>query len=185
MEPTGGRVISVNIAHVRTLSWRGREVETGIFKEPAAGAVEAGRLGLAGDVQADLRVHGGERKAVYVYPVEHYAFWHDEFPGRTLTPGAFGENLTTTGVLEEEVREGDRLQIGAAIFEVTTPRLPCFKLALKFDEPQMIRRFVAAGRPGFYLSVVQPGRVEAGMPIALTPGVSPGDTIAHVFRSRT
>jgi MOSC domain-containing protein YiiM len=179
------RVISVNVAHVRTFAWRGRTVDTGIFKEPVIGPVAVGRLGFAGDMQADLRVHGGPRKAVYVYPVEHYAFWHAEFPGRELRPGAFGENLTTAGVLEADVRQGDRLQIGTAVFEVTTPRLPCFKLALKFEEPGMIERFFAAGRSGFYLSVVQDGTIEAGAPIELSPRTPPGETIADVFRAKT
>lgn len=179
------RVISVNVAQVRTFEWRGRTVETGIFKEPIAGPVVVGRLGLAGDVQADPRVHGGPRKAVYLYPFEHYQFWQAEFPARELAPGAFGENLTTFGVLEENVCEGDRLQIGTAVFEVTTPRLPCFKLALKFEEPRMIERFFAAGRSGFYLSVVEEGTIEAGMPIDLLPRASGGDTIANVFRAKT
>ena len=179
-----GRVISVNVASVRTFAWRGRTVETGIFKEPIAGPVVVGRLGLARDVQADPRVHGGPRKAVYVYAFEHYEFWRSEFPARELTPGAFGENLTTLGVLEENVRAGDRLQIGTAVFEVTTPRLPCFKLALKFEDPRMIERFFAAGRSGFYLSVVEEGTIEAGMPIDLFPGASDGDTIADVFRAK-
>jgi MOSC domain-containing protein YiiM len=178
------RVISVNVAHVRTFEWRGRTVETGIFKEPIAGSVVVGRLGLAGDVQADPRVHGGPRKAVYVYPFEHYEFWQSEFSARELTPGAFGENLTTIGVLEEDVREGDRLKIGTAVFEMTTPRLPCFKLALKFGDPRMIERFFAAGRSGFYLSVVEEGIIEAGMQIDLLPGPSDGDTIANVFRAK-
>jgi MOSC domain-containing protein YiiM len=185
VEPTPAWVISVNVAHIRTFEWRGRVVETGIYKEPVAGPVAVGRLGLAGDLQADLRVHGGERKAVYIYPGEHYAFWQREFPDRVLEPGVFGENLTTSGLVEENVREGDRLMIGAAIFEVTTPRLPCYKLAHKFGELEMIRRFAAAGRSGFYLAVVQPGTVEAGMAIELSPGESRGETIADVFRART
>jgi MOSC domain-containing protein YiiM len=150
-----------------------------------AGPIAVGRLGLAGDVQCDRRVHGGPRKAVYVYPVEHYAFWQAEFPGRELGPGAFGENLTIAGVLESDVRQGDRLHVGTAIFEVTTPRLPCFKLALKFEDPHMVQRFFAAGRSGFYLSVVQEGTIEAGVPIDVSPGDSPGDTIADVFIAKT
>jgi MOSC domain-containing protein YiiM len=179
-----GTLLSINIARPGTVSWRGHEVDTGIFKEPVAGPVAVGRLGIAGDRQADLRVHGGPRKAVYVYPAEHYEFWHREFPDRELPPGTFGENLTTHGILESEVREGDQLQIGNVLFEVTEPRFPCFKLAAKFGMPTMIRRFAEAGRPGVYLAVIETGMIETGQQITLTRGHAGVASIADVFRRK-
>jgi MOSC domain-containing protein YiiM len=148
---------SVNLATPRTLSWQGRLVQTGIDKRPVEGPVAVHRLGLTGDMQADLRVHGGLQKAVYVYASEHYGFWRAELPGTGLPPGSFGENLTIAGLLEADVHVGDHLQIGTAVFQVTQPRTPCFKLALKFGRPDMIHRFLASGRSGFYLSVVHFG----------------------------
>ena len=179
-----GTLISINIARPGTITLRGKDVDTGIFKEPIAGPVAVGRLGLAGDRRADLRVHGGPRKAVYLYPAEHYGFWRREFPERELPPGTFGENLTTSGVLESEVREGDQLRIGSVVLEVTDPRFPCFKLAAKFGLPDMIRRFAAARRPGLYLAVVETGTIEAGQPLQLTRGHAAGPTIADVFRRK-
>jgi MOSC domain-containing protein YiiM len=158
-------ITSVNVANLRTLSWQGRLVQTGIDKRPVDGLVSVHRLGLTGDVQADLRVHGGPQKGVYVYAAEHYDFWRTELEDVPLPPGSFGENLTTTGLLEADVHVGDRLQIGTAVFEVTEPRTPCFKLALKLGRPDMIHRFLASGRSGFYLSVVTEGLVKAGSPV--------------------
>ena len=179
-----GTLISINVARPGTITWRGKEVDTGIFKEPIAGPVAVGRLGLAGDRQADLEVHGGPRKAVYLYPAEHYEFWRREFPDRELPPGTFGENLTTSGILDNDVREGDQLRIGSVLLEVTIPRFPCFKLAAKFGLPDMIRRFAAAGRPGVYFSVVETGTIETGQSIELMRRHPDGPTIADVFRRR-
>jgi len=157
------KIVSVNIARPRELSWRGRRVRTGIYKEPVPGPVAVHRLGLAGDLQADLRFHGGIQKAVYLYPNEHYEFWREELPGVELLPGAFGENLTTQGLLENDTHIGDRLRVGPVIFEVTEPRSPCFKLALKFGRRDIVKRFLASGRSGFYLAVVQEGKIESGL----------------------
>jgi MOSC domain-containing protein YiiM len=182
--PFMGTIISINVARPGTVTWRGKEVDTGIFKEPVTGPVSVGRLGLAGDRQADLSVHGGPRKAVYIYPAEHYAFWRDEFHDRELPPGMFGENLTTRGILETDVREGDQLQIGSVLFEVTQPRFPCFKLAAKFGFPGMVRRFAEAGRPGVYLAVIETGTIETGQAIELTRRQGDGPSIADVFRRK-
>jgi MOSC domain-containing protein YiiM len=138
---------------------------TGIFKEPVAGRVRVRRLNLQGDGQADLSVHGGRDKAVYAYPSEHYPFWRNELPGQTLEPGAFGENLTTEGWWEDEVHVGDRFRLGTAEAVVTQPRMPCFKLALRFGRDDIVARFLESGRPGFYLRVLQEGEVEAGDPL--------------------
>ena len=177
-----GTIVSINVARPGTITWRGKEVDTGIFKEPIAGAVAVGRLGLAGDRQADLRVHGGPRKAVYLYPAEHYEFWRREFPDRALPPGTFGENLTTSGILETDVREGDQLRIGNVLLEVTDPRFPCFKLQAKFGVRDMIRRFAEAGRSGLYVAVIDTGTIETGQAIELTRRQPDGPSIADVFR---
>jgi len=142
--------------------WKGRTVTTGIFKEPVAGRVRIQRHNLDGDKQADLSVHGGLEKAVYLYPVEHYAYWRKDLPEMELPWGMFGENLTTEGLVEDAVNIGDRLRVGSAEVVVTQPRMPCQKLAIKFDRPDIIKSFLASGRTGFYLRVLQEGEVGAG-----------------------
>jgi MOSC domain-containing protein YiiM len=162
-----GRIISVNLARPTTLPWNGGEVTTGIYKEPHSGPVMARTLGLDGDMQANHEVHGGPRKAIYVYPAEHYAFWRGELGEIPLPWGVFGENLTVEGLDEDSVDVGDRFQAGDAEFEVTTPREPCFKLGLKFEalgiaHMAMIKKFWKSERSGFYLAVLKEGMVQAG-----------------------
>jgi MOSC domain-containing protein YiiM len=155
-------VVSVNVGLPRTVRWKGRDVTTGIFKEPVEGRVALRRLNLDGDGQGDLSVHGGAEKAVYAYPFEHYAFWREEL-GEELPFGAFGENLTVEGLpLEEEVAVGDRFRIGSAEVVVTQPRLPCYKLGLRFGRDDMPKRFLAIARTGYYLAVEAEGDVGAG-----------------------
>jgi MOSC domain-containing protein YiiM len=159
------RVLSLNVAIPRPVRWKDGLVMTGFFKEPVAGRIRLRRLNLEGDGQADLSVHGGPDKAVYAYPSEHYPFWRNELPGQPLAWGAFGENLTTDGWWEDEVHVGDRFRIGTAELVVTQPRMPCFKLALRFGSDDVVGRFLESGRPGFYLRVLQEGEVEAGDPM--------------------
>lgn len=166
------RVVAVSVGLPREVIWRGRAVETSIFKNPVSGSVRVGRLNLEGDRQSDLTVHGGAEKAVYVYPSEHYQFWREELPGVELPWGSFGENLTTEGLDEDAVHIGDRLLIGSASFVVTQPRMPCYKLALRFDRLDMIKRFLQSGRTGFYLSVSREGELAAGDSVTLQPGGS-------------
>jgi MOSC domain-containing protein YiiM len=173
------RVVSVNVGLPRTVSSNGREVTTGIFKAPVAGRVRVGRLNLDGDRQADLAVHGGPAKAVYAYPLAHYAFWRDEL-GEDLPFGAFGENLTIEGLpLEEDAAIGDRFRVATTELVVTQPRLPCFKLALRFGRADMVKRFLASRRTGYYLRVAVEGDVAAGDPVTRVArhpaGVSVGD----------
>lgn len=156
-----GRLISVNVGGPREVEWRGETVLTSIWKSPVAGTVRVGTLNLDGDGQSDLSVHGGIDKAVYAYPSEHYAWWRGELPGMELPWGVFGENLTTEGLVEGEVHIGDRFRIGSAEFLVTQPRLPCFKLGIRFGDPLMVKRFFRSGRLGFYLKVAREGEVEA------------------------
>ena len=155
-------VVSVNVGLPRTVRWKGRDVTTGIFKQPVEGPVPVRRLNLEGDGQADLSVHGGAAKAVYAYPLEHYAFWQDEL-ARQLPLGAFGENVTVAGLpLEDEVGIGDRIRVGTASLVVTQPRLPCYKLGVGFGREDMLKRFLASGRTGYYLAVEAEGDVAAG-----------------------
>jgi MOSC domain-containing protein YiiM len=155
-------VRSVNVGQPRTVPWQGEAVATAIFKAPVSGPVRVSFLNLDGDRQADLSVHGGPDKAVYAYPSEHYAYWGALIRGRELEWGQFGENLTTEGLEEDGVFVGDRFQIGSASFEVTQPRIPCYKLGLKFDDLRFVKRFLQSRRTGFYLKVIEEGKLAAG-----------------------
>jgi MOSC domain-containing protein YiiM len=159
------RVLSVNVGLPREVLWRGKSITTGIYKEPVAGRVRLRKLNLDGDRQADLRVHGGPEKAVYAYPSEFYELWARERPKLDLAPGAFGENLTTVGLIDDEVSVGDRFRIGTAELVVTQPRLPCFKLGIKMGRDEFVVEFLERGLFGFYLAVVREGMVEASDPI--------------------
>ena len=156
------KILSLNISLPREVIWQGKVVTTGIFKEPVNGPVMLRRLNLDGDGQADLTVHGGASKAVYAYPSEHYAFWRAELPGMDLPWGVFGENFTTEGLLETAVYIGDRFRIGETEVMVTEPRMPCYKLGIKFGRADIIKRFLASRRTGFYFAVVREGMVAAG-----------------------
>jgi MOSC domain-containing protein YiiM len=156
------KLISVNTGLPRKVMWKGQFVETGIFKQPVSGRVPLRRLNLDGDGQADLTVHGGEHKAVYCYPIAHYDYWRKQLPDRDLPMGSFGENFTMESELEDAVHLGDRFSIGTAEVVVTQPRLPCYKLMIKFEIDDMIKRFLASGRTGFYVLVAREGEVGAG-----------------------
>jgi len=155
-------------------------VRTSIWKSPRQGRVRVERENLEGDRQSDLTVHGGPEKAIYVYPSEHYAFWRAELPDMDLGWGAFGENLTSVGLLEPEVMIGDELHIGSAAFRVTQPRMPCFKLGIRFGSDEMVKRFLRSGRTGFYLAVVREGDVGAGDAIDITAHNPAGLSVADV-----
>lgn len=173
------KVLSVNIATIGNLfiqqSTQVRRITTGIHKQPVSGAVTVNKLGLAGDEQADLTVHGGLSKAVYAYPSEHYAFWAAQRLAalkreEPLPPGSMGENLTLLGILESDVWIGDRLHIGTALFEVTEPRQPCFKFNAKMGFNHAAKAMNQAGNSGFYLRVIDTGEVAAGDSVMLIPG---------------
>jgi MOSC domain-containing protein YiiM len=153
------RIVSVNVGEPRQVEWQGKIVTTGIFKEPVTGRVMMRSLNLDGDRQADLSVHGGVDKAVYAYPAEHYSSWRNESPGIDLSWGMFGENLTTEGLFEDSVFIGDRFRIGEAEVIVTQPRMPCYKLGLRFQRPEMVKRFLVSRRTGFYFSVAREGTI--------------------------
>src|SRR5436853_203605 len=156
------KIISISVSRPRLVMWKGEPVSTGIFKEMIEGRVMLRTLNLDGDRQADLTVHGGPSKAVYAYPSEHYEFWKTELPEMQLPWGMFGENFTTAGLLESEVNIGDLFRIGEAEVMVTQPRMPCYKLGIKFGRTDILRRFLASGRTGFYFSVIREGEVAAG-----------------------
>ena len=180
-----GHVRSVNVGLPRDVEWRGRLVSTGIFKEPVDGPVAVAGINLDGDEQADLELHGGRDKAVYVYPAEHYSYWEKEL-GRALPWGAFGENLTVEGMPDEdEVAIGDRLRIGTARFVVTQPRLPCFKLGIRFNDAGMVRRFLEAARTGYYLRIETAGQLEAGDDVELVARDAAAVPVSEVTRLAT
>lgn len=161
------KLISVSCGLPREVLWHGSPVSTGIYKYPVEGRVALRKLNLEGDRQADLSGHGGEAKAVYCYPMEHYDYWRAQLPGRELPPGVFGENFTTDGLLEDSICIGDRLAVGTADTAVTQPRLPCYKLGVRFGSDKMVKRFLASRRTGFYLTVIREGDVSAGDEIRL------------------
>lgn len=156
------KVISVNVGLPRTVVWHGHRVSTGIFKDPVEGHIPLRKLNFDGDRQADLTVHGGTHKAVYAYPIEHYPKWKNELPSLEFPYGAFGENLTVEGLSEDALFVGDRLRIGSALLQVTQPRLPCYKLGIRFQRDDMTKLFLASWRSGIYFLVEQEGDVAAG-----------------------
>jgi len=176
------KLISVNVGLPREVAWRGGVVTTGIFKQPVDGPVRVKGLNLAGDGQADLSVHGGPYKAVYAYPAEHYEYWREELSDPELGWAAFGENLTTEGVNESAIHIGDRLRIGTTELVVTQPRLPCYKLGIKFDSQEMVKRFLMSRRTGFYFSVAKEGEIESGDAIELIGAEAGNLTVADITR---
>lgn len=177
------KVLSVNVGLPREVRSGARTVLTSIFKSPVTGRVAIRGHNLAGDQQSDLTVHGGAAKAVYAYPSEHYAFWRAQLPGVDLPWGAFGENLTVEGLLEDDVHVGDRIRIGSAELVVTRARMPCYKLGIRLGRDE-VKRFLDARRPGFYLSVAVEGEIEAGAPVIVLERARGAPTIADDLLER-
>jgi len=176
------KMVSMNVGLPREVQWHGHAVTTGIFKSPTSARIRLHKLNLDGDRQADLTVHGGEHKAVYCYPAEHYAYWKKRLPGRDLPFGAFGENFTTEGMLEENVRVGERFAINDAEVVVTQPRLPCYKLGIRFQADDMVKKFLASRRIGFYVAVTREGEVAAFDEIIPVTHNGSGVSIADFLR---
>lgn len=175
------RVLSINVGQPRTVQYDGAPVRTGIFKDPVKGPVRLTRLGFEGDGQADRRVHGGPTRAAYFYPHEHYAHWEPRLGGGPLPMGQFGENVTTLGLLESHVHMGDVYVVGAARVRIAAPRGPCFKLGIRTGDPTIVGPFLASGRLGFYVGVLEEGMVEAGDPIILIHRDAPSATFAELI----
>jgi MOSC domain-containing protein YiiM len=181
------KLITVSTGLPREVTWHGRTVTTGIFKQPVDGRVALRNLNLDGDRQADLKVHGGQYKAVYCYPRVHYDYWKRELPGRELPLGMFGENFALDGLLEDSVHLGDRFSVGSAEVIVTQPRLPCYKLGIRFEADDMVKRFFVSGRTGFYLAVTREGEVGAGDEIAVIrrdPNAVPVSEITRLYAEK-
>ena len=176
------KIISVNVGLPREIFHEGRQIRTGIFKTAVATRVRVNALNLEGDQQADLTVHGGPSKAIYVYPNEHYAFWRKELPEFDFPWGNFGENLTTEGLLEKDLNIGDRLCVGSVELVVTEPRLPCYKLGVKFGRDDIVKRFLKSRRTGFYWAVLREGELGAGDTIHLLSRDPAGVTVADITR---
>lgn len=176
-------LLNVYVGRPRPVTYNGKLIQTGIFKELLKGEVRVTKLNLEGDQQADLKVHGGMNKAVYAYPFEHYAFWKNKFPELDFEGSAFGENLSVKGLLEEEVCIGDKFDIGSARLQVTTPRMPCFKLGIKMNNPAFIGDFLEEGRNGFYFKVLKEGIIKAGDSIKLVHRDSYGLTVDETIRA--
>ena len=176
------RVVSVNVGRPQEIDIGGKTVLTSIFKTPVAGRIKLSKKNLAGDQQADLSVHGGPDKAVYLYPSEHYEYWKRQLPGMEMPWAMFGENLTTVGLDERSVHSGDVFRIGSAVLAVTQPRSPCYKLGIRFGRKDMVKRFADSGRFGFYLSVLEEGVIGAGDRIELVNMPAPRVSVAEMLR---
>jgi MOSC domain-containing protein YiiM len=163
------KLVAISVGKPREVEWHGKSVRTSIFKTPVSRRVQVAIDNIEGDQQSDLSVHGGPEKAVYAYPAEHYDFWRRELPGEELPWGAFGENFTTEGMLEDDVWIGDRYRVGTTELVVTQPRMPCYKLAIRFGQVEMVKRFLDSRRSGFYFAVAREGDAGAGDVIERLP----------------
>jgi len=177
------KVLSTNIGLPREVLWQGKAVVTGIYKEPVE-AISIRKFFVEGDNVSDLKVHGGERKAVYGYPSEHYEFWGAEYPALPMSRGMFGENITTEGLFEKTTLIGSVYRVGSSVLQVTEPRFPCYKLAAKFGSVDIIKRFMKSRKSGFYFTVLEEGTVQPGDPIILEQAGDPGLSIEDVVNER-
>lgn len=181
------RIVSLNCGMPREVVWHGRNVTTSIYKDPVPGRIALRTLNLDGDRQSDLTVHGGKHKAVYCYPTEYYGYWQEELSARPLPFGSFGENFSVSGLAQGSLAEsaihvGDRFSVGSAEVVVTQPRLPCYKLGIRFGSDDMVRRFLQSGRTGFYLAVTQEGEVGAGDDLTLLSHDPDSVSISEITR---
>jgi MOSC domain-containing protein YiiM len=178
-EHAGAVLVSVNVGQVRHVTHRERDVTTGIYKEPVAGRVATHGVNIDGDEQADRQVHGGPDRAAYAYAQEDLTWWSEQL-GRPVPPGSMGENLTTSGLDVTGALVGERWRVGTVLFEVSSPRVPCYKLGLRMEDGRFQQRFAAAGRPGAYLRIVEHGTLAAGDPITVVHRPDHDVTVAVV-----
>src|SRR5215813_8868550 len=174
------RLLSVNVGLPRDIEWKGRTVHTGIWKDPVPGRCRVGRLNLDGDRQGDLAGHGGEQRAVYAYQIESYRYWEERLKRSDFAPGQFGENFTIEGLPDDAVCIGDRYRIGSALFEVTQPRVTCYRVGIRMNEPRMPALLTSSGRPGFYFRVLHEGEVGAGDEIVKIGEAEERMTVAQI-----
>jgi ferredoxin-NADP reductase/MOSC domain-containing protein YiiM len=174
------RLLSVNVGLPRDIEWKGRIVHTGIWKDPVRGRCRVGRLNLDGDGQGDLAGHGGEQRAVFVYQIESYRYWQEQLKRTDFAHGQFGENFTIEGLPDNTVCIGDRYQIGGAVFEVTQPRVTCYRVGIRMNEPRMPALLTSSGQPGFYFRVLQEGAVGAGDEIVKVGEAKERMTVAEI-----
>ena len=174
------RLLSVNVGLPRDIAWKGRVVHTGIWKDPVAGRCRVRRLNLEGDGQGDLHGHGGEQRAVFVYQIESYRHWQGQLKRTDFVLGQFGENFTIEGLADDSVCIGDRYQIGSALFEVTQPRVTCYRVGIRTNEPRMPALLTSSGRPGFYFRVLREGEVGAGDDIVKVGEATERMTVAEI-----
>src|SRR5262245_4397945 len=174
------RLLSVNVGLPRDIEWKGRTVHTGIWKNPVRGRCRVRRLNLDGDGQGDLAGHGGEQRAVFVYQIESYRYWQEQLNRTDFVHGQFGENFTIEGLADDSVCIGDRYQIGGALFEVTQPRVTCYRVGIRMNEPRMPALLTSSGRPGFYFRVLQEGEVGAGDEIVKMEEAKERMTVAEI-----
>ncbi|MFL6134301.1 MAG: MOSC domain-containing protein, partial [Nocardioidaceae bacterium] len=178
--PTTARLVALNVGLPQDVEWRGRTVYTGVWKHPVEGPRMVRSLNIEGDGQGDLGGHGGPHRAVLVYQLGSYAHWQKQFGRTDLEYGQFGENFTVDGLPDDEVCIGDQYQIGGALFEVSQPRVTCYRVGLRFGEPQLPALLVSHRRPGFYLRVLREGPVEAGDPIVRVRTGTERMTVAEI-----
>jgi MOSC domain-containing protein YiiM len=176
------KVLSVNVGLPRKVLFNGQTITTAIFKDPVKGPIMLRKINLDGDKQADLTVHGGADKAVYSYPVEHYDYWRKQYPNIDIIWGMFGENFTTQGLMEDTVNIGDQVQIGSAKLVATQPRMPCYKLGVRFGIMEIIRRFLSSGRPGIYFKVLKQGEVKTDDKIEIIEKDKNNVTVKDIVR---
>ena len=175
------KIISTNIGRIREIDWNGRKIVTGIYKEPVQGPIHLGKLGVNKDEVANLEVHGGSDKACYLYSADHYAYWKTQFPDLEWNWGIFGENITVEGLDEGNIRIGDIYTLGSATVQVSQPRLPCYKLGIRFGTAKVVKQFLEAPYPGVYLRILEEGHVKTGDEMNLLDGNSTGMTVREIY----
>ncbi len=174
-------VISVNTGEITEVKWHGKSIRTGIYKQPVKGPVFLGKLGVTNDHVADLKVHGGENKACYLFPSNHYPYWKERFPRLDWTWGMFGENLTVENLDESRINIGDIFEIGKALVQVSQPRIPCFKLGIRFGTPRMVKYFQEYHSPGVYVRVIREGFVSVNNKLILAEHRENGISVNGIF----